>query len=88
MFAGPKTDITCFSIDSPVADGEASSAFRDHEDFVIRVNVQGRAFPHHVSNVTEKRDVVCTPFPSSRPRNACPGFCHSLADTLAGSVFD
>ena len=54
---GTQNDVTCFSIDSPVADGESRSAFGDHEDFVIRVNVQGRSFPHHVSNVTDKRNV-------------------------------
>ena len=83
-----QNDITCFSIDRPVADSELSSALIDHEDLVIRVNVQGRPFTHHVSSVTEKRNAVCKFFPSSKPRSACPGCSHSLADTFAGSIFD
>lgn len=51
-----QNDITCFSIDRPVADSESSPAFIDHEDLVIRVNVQGRSFTHHVSSVTDKRN--------------------------------
>ena len=54
---GTQNDVAGFSVDSLVAYSESSSAFGDHEDFVIRMNVQGRSFSHHVRSVTEKRDV-------------------------------
>src|SRR5262249_33941317 len=54
---GTQNDVTSFSIDGLVPDGESSSAFIDREDFVIRVNVQGRSLPDHVSHITDQSNV-------------------------------